>query len=110
MQVIGEDRDGLPDMQQLELELQKHSSAPLIVGSFSAGSNVTGIAPDVHKISALLHRHGAVAAFDYASAGSCKKVLVSSKQVRQCLSNLYCTLELATCHGSCMSCALTLEL
>eukprot|EP00892_Ulva_mutabilis_P009613 jgi/Ulvmu1/7023/UM033_0082.1 len=72
--VIGEDQDGLPDLQQLEEELQKHAGAPLIVGSFSAGSNVTGIAPDVHKIAALLHRHGAIAAFDYASAGSSHKV------------------------------------
>ena len=73
-QVIGEDSKGLIDMRQLELELRKHANAPLIVGSFTAGSNVTGIAPDVHSIANLLHRHGAIAAFDYASAGSSKQV------------------------------------
>jgi hypothetical protein len=51
-----------------------HAGAPLILGSFSAGSNVTGIAPDVQAIAALLHRYGAIAAFDYASAGSCKHI------------------------------------
>lgn len=74
VQVIGEDGQGLPDMRQLELELRKHANAPLVVGSFTAGSNVTGIAPDVHSIAELLHQHGAIAAFDYASAGSSKKV------------------------------------
>ena len=50
------------------------AGAPLILGSFSAGSNVTGIAPDAQAIAALLHRYGAIAAFDYASAGSCKHI------------------------------------
>jgi hypothetical protein len=57
------------------------AGAPLILGSFSAGSNVTGIAPDVHAIAALLHRYGAIAAFDYASAGSCKHINCAGAQL-----------------------------
>lgn len=89
-QVIGEDSKGLIDMRQLELELLKHANAPLIVGSFTAGSNVTGIAPDVHSIANLLHRHGAIAAFDYASAGSSKQVPSQALKFIHWASLFYC--------------------
>ena len=39
----------------------------LLVGAFAAVSNVTGLIADVDRIAVLLHRHGAVACFDYAS-------------------------------------------
>ena len=39
------------------------------IGSFSAASNVTGIRTPVHEIAALLHRHCALACFDYAASG-----------------------------------------
>ncbi|HLT47464.1 MAG TPA: aminotransferase class V-fold PLP-dependent enzyme [Rubricoccaceae bacterium] len=38
------------------------------IGSFSAASNVTGLKSPVHEIARLLHRHGALALFDYAAA------------------------------------------
>jgi selenocysteine lyase/cysteine desulfurase len=39
----------------------------LRIGSFSAASNVTGIRTDVRKVASLLHRHNAIACFDYAA-------------------------------------------
>ncbi|MEL6616494.1 MAG: aminotransferase class V-fold PLP-dependent enzyme, partial [Bacteroidota bacterium] len=39
------------------------------IGSFSAASNVTGVIAPVHEIARVLHRHGALALFDYAAAG-----------------------------------------
>ncbi len=65
---IGEDRDGHIDVRQLEAELVRHAARPLKIGSFSAASNVTGITSDVHGVSDLLHRHGALACWDYAAA------------------------------------------
>jgi len=38
------------------------------LGSFSAASNVTGLLTDVRAIASLLHRHGALAVFDYAAS------------------------------------------
>ncbi len=37
------------------------------IGSFSAASNVTGIRSDVRKIASMLHKHDAIACFDYAA-------------------------------------------
>jgi selenocysteine lyase/cysteine desulfurase len=41
----------------------------MIIGSFSAGSNVTGILSDVVGITRLLKKHGAYSFWDYAAAG-----------------------------------------
>jgi len=65
---IGEDADGHIDLTQLEEELLRHAGRPLRIGTFSAASNVTGILSDTRAISVLLHRHGALAFWDFAAA------------------------------------------
>jgi selenocysteine lyase/cysteine desulfurase len=66
--VIDDDENGRIDQRALERALIEHAARPLRIGSFSAASNVTGIVSDVAGISALLHRHGALAFWDYAAA------------------------------------------
>jgi selenocysteine lyase/cysteine desulfurase len=66
--VIPQDADGHIDAAQLERELLRYTARPLLIGSFSAASNVTGIVSDTHGISALLHRHGALSFWDFAAA------------------------------------------
>ena len=66
--VIPEDRDGHIDVAHLEEELARYADRPLRIASFSAASNVTGIVTDTHRISDLLHRHGALAFWDFAAA------------------------------------------
>ena len=60
--------DGDIDLLQLEelLQLPEYADRQLI-GSFSAASNVTGLRSEVHAIARVLHRHGAIACFDYAA-------------------------------------------
>jgi len=65
---IPEDADGRIDLARLEAELVRHAERPLKIGSFSAASNVTGILSDTRAISVLLHRHGALAFWDFAAA------------------------------------------
>jgi selenocysteine lyase/cysteine desulfurase len=65
---IREDADGHVDLAHLEDELERHSERPQLIGSFSAASNVTGIVTDTAAVSALLHRYGAIAIWDYAAA------------------------------------------
>ncbi len=66
--VIPEDHDGQIDQAHLESELERYAQRPLKIGSFSAASNVTGIVSDTYGISVLLHRHGALAFWDFAAA------------------------------------------
>jgi selenocysteine lyase/cysteine desulfurase len=67
--VIGEDRDGRLDVEDLEHELRRHAGHRPKIGSFSAASNVTGIITDVERASRVLARHGALSCWDYATAG-----------------------------------------
>ncbi len=62
------DASGQIDLAHLEELLQRPEyQGRKLIGSFSAASNVTGMRSDVRKITALLHRHGAIACFDFAA-------------------------------------------
>jgi selenocysteine lyase/cysteine desulfurase len=65
---IHEDLDGGIDVEELATALAAHADRPLLIGSFSAASNVTGITSDVPAVTDVLHRHGALALWDYAAA------------------------------------------
>jgi len=63
------DEQGDIDLAHLERLLQDPAYKDRMrIGSFSAASNVTGIKSEVHKIAALLHKHDAIACFDYAAS------------------------------------------
>jgi len=66
---IREATDGGVDLEDLEAQLQRYESRPLKIGSFSAASNVSGILTDTEAVSTVLHRHGALSCWDYATAG-----------------------------------------
>ncbi|MBI3746382.1 MAG: aminotransferase class V-fold PLP-dependent enzyme [Chloroflexi bacterium] len=65
---IPEDADGRIDLASLERALAANHDRPLLIGSFSAASNVTGILSDTRAISVLLHRHGALSFWDFGAA------------------------------------------
>ena len=65
---IREDADGGVNQDDLRARLEEFADRPLLIGSFSAASNVTGIVSDTHGVSALLHEHGALAFWDFAAA------------------------------------------
>jgi selenocysteine lyase/cysteine desulfurase len=61
------DAAGGIDQRALTETLQQHRNRSLVIGSFSAASNVTGIQSDVHGITQILKEHGALAIWDYAA-------------------------------------------
>jgi len=66
--VIPFDSEGRIDLNELEKKL----TAPeykqrLKIGSFSAGSNITGILTRVYDIARLCHKHNALVFFDFAA-------------------------------------------
>ncbi|CAJ1966019.1 unnamed protein product [Cylindrotheca closterium] len=68
--VIPEDDDGCPDIEVLEAKLSEYKDRKMKIGSFCAGSNVTGICIDTKKYTRLLHKHNALAFFDFAGSGA----------------------------------------
>jgi selenocysteine lyase/cysteine desulfurase len=65
---INEDADGHIDLADLESKLKTYIARPLLVGSFSAASNVTGIISNTCAIADLLHRYNALSFWDFAAA------------------------------------------
>ncbi|MEM6775358.1 MAG: aminotransferase class V-fold PLP-dependent enzyme [Pseudomonadota bacterium] len=63
------DEDGQIDQTALRAGLEAHRDRPMLIGSFSAASNVTGVKSDVAAITAILKSAGALAFWDYAAAG-----------------------------------------
>ena len=64
------DKDGHIDMKALDRIVSdpKYKDRPKI-GSFSAGSNVTGLLSDTYAIARILHRNDCLACFDFAACG-----------------------------------------
>ena len=65
---IHEDADGYIDLDDLDRRLIEYADRPLLIGSFSAASNVTGIVSNTSAVSSILHRHGALSFWDFAAA------------------------------------------
>lgn len=70
MQVIPMNAAGAPDMGMLEAMLVQHAASSLIVGTFTLACPVTGAVADYRRLTRLLHKHGAVAVFEYSGAGA----------------------------------------
>lgn len=71
---IRNNKYGQISLQHLDEQLKLYKDRPLKIGSFSAGSNITGILNNVDAISILLHKYGALAMFDYAGVGAYVKI------------------------------------
>lgn len=71
---IGITPDGLVNLEDLERRLKEYSGRGMIMGSFSAASNVTGIISPIDEITELLHRYGAYAFWDYAAGAPYMKI------------------------------------
>ena len=63
---VPEGEGGGPDLAVLEELLKKHSGSDLLIGSFSAASNVTGILTDSEAVTRLVKAYGGVSVWDYA--------------------------------------------
>jgi selenocysteine lyase/cysteine desulfurase len=66
---IPEAETGGPCMAMLEQVLVEVKDSDLVIGSFSAASNVTGIVTDTAAVTRLLKSHGALSVWDYAGGG-----------------------------------------
>ena len=56
------------DLGVLESELKKYQARPMLIGSFSAASNVTGIRSNIQAVTGILKENGALSFWDYAAA------------------------------------------
>lgn len=59
--------NGQPCQATIKASLEQYYDRPLLLGAFSAASNVTGIKTDIRALARLLHQHNALCVVDYAA-------------------------------------------
>ncbi|WP_299104590.1 aminotransferase class V-fold PLP-dependent enzyme [uncultured Tenacibaculum sp.] len=57
---------GLVCLHKFEETIEKYKDRPIKIASIIAGSNVTGIKTDYHKVAALIHKYGGLCFVDFA--------------------------------------------
>ena len=73
------------DLNELEEQLRFYTSTHmkmkynLLIGSFTAASNVSGIIAPIDETTALLHRYNALSFWDYATAGPYLDITMTNK-------------------------------
>ncbi len=72
--VVPPDDNLLVSPENLKIELEKYKSRELIIGSFSAGSNVTGIIPPYKKLCKLMHQYNGLCFLDFAATAPYKHI------------------------------------
>ncbi len=66
VEVIKRGSDGLPCLTDLTALLEQYQSHSVKIGSFTACSNVTGIATNYHQLAKIMHQHGGLCFVDFA--------------------------------------------
>ena len=56
------------DPDSLRREILKYAERPLLIGSFSACSNVTGYMPDYYELAKIMHQNGGYCFVDFAAS------------------------------------------
>lgn len=79
---IGLRQDGTLDLDDLKIKLTdiKYKNR-LKIGSFSAASNVTGIITPVFEVAEILHKHNALACFDFAACAPYIKINMNKNDI-----------------------------
>ena len=77
---IRPNQHGQADLQHLETELKAHQGiGDVLVGCFTAASNVTGVMEDDLAVTSLLHKYRALSFWDYATAAPYVNIDVNPK-------------------------------
>src|SRR5574338_180388 len=72
--VIDPNDEGLVNIEDFKIKLEKYKNRRLKIGAFTAASNVTGIEPDYYELSKLIHQYGGYAFIDFACAAPYVKI------------------------------------
>ncbi|MGD8305869.1 MAG: aminotransferase class V-fold PLP-dependent enzyme [Ignavibacteria bacterium] len=64
--VISPDDEGVVDLKNLKMNLERYKNRELKIGAFTSCSNVTGIETPYHKMAKIMHQYGGFTFIDFA--------------------------------------------
>lgn len=89
VEIIPPAKNGLVDPENLKPLLKKHKNRKIKIAAVSAGSNVTGVMPDVHAIASIMHSSGGFCFVDYACAAPYTNINMHPKNRAESLDAIY---------------------
>lgn len=72
--VLEPDSDLRMNPDTLRREILKYKDRPLLIGSFTACSNVTGYFPPIYELARIMHEHGGFCFADFAASAPYVKI------------------------------------
>ncbi len=66
--VLEPDEQNKVSVKELEKQLELHKDHKLKIGSFTGGSNVTGVVPPYYEMAEIMHKHSGIAMVDFAGS------------------------------------------
>jgi selenocysteine lyase/cysteine desulfurase len=87
--VLEPDAENNIDKNELIKQLEIHKDAILKIGSFTGGSNVTGVIPPYYEMAEIMHKHGGIAMVDFAGSAPYIDMDMHPENPLQCLDALF---------------------
>lgn len=72
--IIPHDVDGLIDYEKIPSLFEKYAARSMVIASVTAGSNVTGIETDYHRIAKIAHQYNGLCFVDFACTAPYVKI------------------------------------
>lgn len=89
MEILRRKEDGLPDLDHLREILEANKRRRLIIGSFTACSNVTGIMTPYHEMAAIMHDYNRLCFVDFSASAAYVKIDMHPSDERQYLDAIF---------------------
>jgi selenocysteine lyase/cysteine desulfurase len=87
--ILKPDEDLLVCKQNLEKKVKKYKTRKLKIGSFSAGSNVTGVIPNYYELAEIMHNNGGFAFVDFAASAPYINIDMHPENPNQALDAIF---------------------
>jgi selenocysteine lyase/cysteine desulfurase len=87
--VLQPDKSLKTDAEVLRKEIVKYTDRPLLIGSFSTCSNVTGYFPPVHELAGIMHEYNGFCFVDYAASAPYVDINMHPEEPGQQLDALF---------------------
>lgn len=87
--VLEPDKNNMVNLDELKKQLELHKDYSLKIGSFTGGSNVTGVVPPYHKMAEIMHKNGGLAMVDFAGSAPYVDINMHPKNPLQSLDAIF---------------------
>lgn len=82
-------KNGLVNPEILETEIKKYSHRNLLIGSFTACSNVTGIISPYHELAKIMHKYNGYCFVDFAASAPYVNMNMHPENKDECLDAIF---------------------